>query len=329
MLCPAHVAEHPTRPGAAMPMAGSCLGLRVPWLCRGWIWDGRSPPDVPGQGCAPGSCCLDLLSQINHRVTVPLGDLCSPSTWNPSSASHLTVMVPGGWTVPLGHGTSSRASLGDCSLHHAQTHSAHSCSQGRSGAAGWNTASPPPPGSAAAPITALCLSFPCSHTPSVKRLPFPTSLVRILCKALCQGFIIIFFPLRKLNISFLFLLLVAKCSDSTGRGPRLQSTASGAGRRMLLGGCLLLGFSFPVQILGRRRRSHPRHTVAWPWWSSCQQREPEGRQQRKPSSRWGTFQQLHWGTAQGWGRTAWWLQPPPAIFPCHLPCSIVSCQSTE
>lgn len=138
------------------------------------------------------------------------------------------------------------------------------------------TLHPPPPGSAAAPITALCLSFPCSHTPSVKRLPFPTSLVRILCKALCQGFIIIFFPLRKLNISFLFLLLVAKCSDSTGRGPRLQSTASGAGRRMLLGGCLLLGFSFPVQILGRRRRSHPRHTVAWPWWSSCQQREPEG-----------------------------------------------------
>lgn len=149
-------------------MAGSCLGLRVPWLCRGWIWDGRSPPDVPGQGCAPGSCCLDLLSQINHRVTVPLGDLCSPSTWNPSSASHLTVMVPGGWAVPLGHGTSSRASLGDCSLHHAQTHSAHSCSQGRSGAAGWNTASPPPP-------RLGC----CTHHHTVPQFPL---LTHTLCK---------------------------------------------------------------------------------------------------------------------------------------------------
>lgn len=152
-------------------------------------------------------------------------------------------------------------------------HRPHSCCQERRGAAGWHTALRalhPPRLSCCAHHRPVPQFLPLCKTSSISHLvdeePLQSTLSGI--------FFWFFFFLRKLNISFLFLRLVAKCSDSTGRDLRLQSPASGAGRRIAFGSHLLLCFgSFPVQIL---KRSHPGHTVAWPWWSSCQQREPEG-----------------------------------------------------
>lgn len=182
---------------AASQMAAASQWPRPPRSAAVWHPSGRSP-------CGDGA--------------EELGD--APDAFPETTTLAPWVTLPHAWTG----GPTALTVLTVC----------RGCPRGRSGAGGHGTgvrAAGSPPGLSRCGRNHSVPQFPLlSCTPPVKHLPPPASLVRMLCKALCQGFF--FFKKRKLNISFLFIYMCRKMllwstSRRTGWGLRTLALSRG------------------------------------------------------------------------------------------------------